>query len=131
MVVRLVDTNVISFVLKGHSLVAKYQSHLNGYNLAISFMTEAEMREGAARAGWGASRLTGLEATLNQLLILHSNEDVCRKWASIRAARRARPIGVADAWIAATALSHGLELVTHDAADFRGISGLSIISEAP
>jgi tRNA(fMet)-specific endonuclease VapC len=130
-VARLVDTNVISFVLKGHPLAARYQPHLAGFTLAISFMTQGEMREGAVLAGWGARRLGILETTLSQLLILHSDDDICKKWAAIRASRRTRPIGVADAWIAATALSHGLELVTHDAKDFQSIAGLTIITEAP
>jgi len=54
-----------------------------------------------------------------------------KKWADVRAGRRARLVGVADAWIAATALAHGLELVTHDAADFKGIAGLTVISAGP
>jgi predicted nucleic acid-binding protein len=41
------------------------------------------------------------------------------------------PFGVADAWIAATALEYGLELVTHNAADFQAIAGLRVITEAP
>jgi tRNA(fMet)-specific endonuclease VapC len=126
-----VDTNVISFVLKGHKLAANYQPHLTGYTLAVSFMTVAEMREGAVLAGWGQRRLATLETTINQLLILHTDDDVCRKWAEIRAARRAQPIGVADAWIAATALAHSLELVTHDTVDFQNIVGLTVISAAP
>ncbi len=38
---------------------------------------------------------------------------------------------VADCWIAATALAFGLELVTHNPADFRGIPGLAVVTEAP
>jgi predicted nucleic acid-binding protein len=34
-----------------------------------------------------------------------------------------------DAWIAATALRHGLRLVTHNRRHFEGITGLRIISE--
>jgi predicted nucleic acid-binding protein len=49
----------------------------------------------------------------------------------VRAVRKPRPIGVADAWIAATALAHGIELVTHNPADFAGIPGLTVVTEAP
>jgi tRNA(fMet)-specific endonuclease VapC len=129
--VRLLDTNIISFVMKGHSLAASYQPHLTGYTLAVSFMSVAELREGAILAGWGSRRLAKLEATLNQLLILHTDSVFCQKWAEVRAARRSQPIGVADAWIAATALAHGLELVTHNPVDFQGIAGLTVITEAP
>jgi predicted nucleic acid-binding protein len=129
--VRLLDTNIISVVMRAHTLAAAYQHHLTGYTLAVSFMTVAEMREGAVLARWGKRRLTHLETTLKQLLILQSDDAVCQQWAAVRASRRAQPIGVADAWIAATALAHGLELVTHNAADFQGIPGLTVITEAP
>ncbi|HKQ76312.1 MAG TPA: hypothetical protein VJ810_21640 [Blastocatellia bacterium] len=36
----------------------------------------------------------------------------------------------AVAWIAATALLYGLELVTHNATDFDNLPGLTIITEA-
>jgi tRNA(fMet)-specific endonuclease VapC len=39
------------------------------------------------------------------------------------------PMGVADAWIAATALALGCPLVTHNATDFQGVPGLPIITE--
>jgi tRNA(fMet)-specific endonuclease VapC len=45
------------------------------------------------------------------------------------AARRAgRPIGPADAWIAATALRYGVPLVTHNPSDYTGVPGLSVLS---
>ena len=33
-------------------------------------------------------------------------------------------------WIAATALRHGIPIVTHNRQHFEGISGLTVISEA-
>lgn len=42
-----------------------------------------------------------------------------------------RTLPFADSWIAATALSLGLPLVTHNRADFEGIAGLTVVSEAP
>lgn len=131
MAVRLLDTNIVSFVMKRHTLAARYQPHLTGHTLAVSFMTMAELLEGAAMAGWGARRTAGLTATLGGLLVLHSDLAVCQRWADVRLQRRAQPIGTADAWIAATALTHGIELVTHNPSDFKGIAGLGIITEAP
>jgi predicted nucleic acid-binding protein len=129
--VRLLDTNIVSFLLKGHSLAARYQPHLTGHTLAVSFMTVAELLAGAVAAGWGARRMAALTTTINGLLVLHSNAAVCQRWAEVRVARRTQPISVADAWIAATALAHGIELVTHNPTDFAGIPGLTIISEPP
>ena len=94
-------------------------------------MTVAELLEGAATAGWGARRLAHLSITIQSLLVAHSDSVLCQNWAAVRAARQAQLIGVADAWIAATALAHGLDLVTHNPKDFTAIPGLTIITEKP
>lgn len=56
---------------------------------------------------------------------------LCLRWAEAtdRARRKGRPIGVADAWIAATALRHGVPLVTNNEAHYAGVEGLTTISE--
>lgn len=131
MAVRLLDTNIVSYMHKSHLLMAKYRPYLDGYSLAISFQTLAELLEGAASAGWGTGKRRSLSHTLSKLLILDSDTTVCEKWAEIRAVRRAQPIAVADGWIAATAVAYGLELVTHNPADFAGIPWLTVITEAP
>jgi tRNA(fMet)-specific endonuclease VapC len=131
MVTRLVDTNIISFVMRNHSLAARYQPHLDGYTLAIAFMTLAEIYEGAWRARWGSRKLTRMKTFLREYVVLHADPDLCRLWGEVRAQRRSQPIGVADAWIAAAALQYGCELVTHNPRDFHGIIGLTVITEAP
>jgi predicted nucleic acid-binding protein len=127
----MMDTNVASFVLKGHSLAHRYRRHLQGHQLAVSFMTEADLFEWGFSARWSKSRFAQLEVLLNGLDIILSSADVDRRWGAVRFERRQQPIGVADAWIAATALVHGYELVTHNPADFQGIRGLTVITEAP
>lgn len=131
MAVRLLDTNIVSFLMKNHTLAVVYRPHLSGHTLAVSFQTVAELLAGAALAGWGPARRAALEATLLTLLTLESNRAVCDRWADIQVYRAARPIGVADAWIAATALAHDVELVTHNPADFQGIPSLTVITEVP
>jgi len=83
-----------------------------------------------ARSKWGATRRTAFEKFLTQYYLVHSDHDICCEWGRIRIERRRQPISTADAWIAATALVYGADLVTHNPADFQGISGLSIITEA-
>jgi tRNA(fMet)-specific endonuclease VapC len=128
---RLLDTNIVSFILNGHTLAAAYQPHLSGYDLAISFQTIAELVAGGVLAGWGDARWAALNAVLAPMTVLHSDQAVCERWAEVWVVRRSQPIGVADCWIAATALAFGLELVPHNPADFQGIPGLVIITEAP
>jgi predicted nucleic acid-binding protein len=52
-------------------------------------------------------------------------------WAAItdQVRRGGWKIQSGDAWIAATALLYNLPLVTHNAADFADVSGLTVISE--
>jgi tRNA(fMet)-specific endonuclease VapC len=128
---RLLDTNIVSYLLKGHSLAARYHRHIVGHVPAVSFMTVAELYEGALLARWGPRRWAALTGRLGQILILHSSDAVCRQFAEVRAQRYAQPIAVADALIAATALAHGIELITHNPTDFHAISGLMVITEAP
>lgn len=131
MALRQLDTNIISFEMNAHTLAAVYQPHLVGYTHAASFQTVAELYEGAALAGWGPVKRARLDMVVRKLVVLGADDIVCRWWAEVRAVRRTRPIGVADAWVAATALAYNLELVTHNPADFAGIPGLIVITEAP
>jgi len=125
------DTNIVSYLFKGHSLAAAYRPFLLGHTLAICFMTEAELFEGAYRARWGARRFARLEALLATFLYIPSSPDMSRRWGQVRTERRAQPIGTADAWIAAAELIHGCDLVTHNPSDFQGIAGLNIVTTAP
>ena len=56
------------------------------------------------------------------------DEAVCALWARVRYDRdkTGRPIAVADAWIAATALYLDAPLVTHNARDFDQIKNLEV-----
>ena len=130
MAIRLLDTNIVSYLFKGHSLAARYLSHLQGHIPAVSFMTVAELYEWAFHAGWGPRRIARLEMLLHGYFVIPSSPDLCRRWAEVRFQRRSQPIGVADAWIAATAMLNGIDLITHNPRDFAGLAGLTVITEA-
>ena len=70
------DTNVVSYLMKGGPLAEAYRALVRGSTLAISFMTFAEMHERAYRAGWGAQKLTRLEALLGSYVVIPSSPDV-------------------------------------------------------
>src|SRR5215471_13915728 len=57
---------------------------------------------------------------------------MCRLWGRLRAEQQSigPPIAPQDAWIAATALRHGLSLITHNAGDFEGIAQLDVRTAA-
>src|SRR5438093_11725692 len=127
-----VDTDVASFLFRDDDTRGDlYRPHVAGQGLAISFMTLAELRLWPVLNRWGAARRRDLEAHVRQFTVIHSDEDLTRWWASTRAAaqRKGRRIRVADAWDAATALLYRVPLVTHNAGDFAGVPGLTIITE--
>lgn len=126
----LLDTNIVSFLLKQDSRVRSYAPYLENRRLAISFMTVAELFQWAAVRNWGARRMNQLETSLQNFTVLPFDIALCRLWGEIRARCRAvgRPISPQDAWIAATALQHDLPLVTHDPTDFEIIEELELIS---
>ena len=128
------DTDVASFILKWHSRFAPaYLNLIRGRTLAISFTTVAEMRFGAINARWGQRRMDLLEAYVSEFTVLHSDDRMCFLWARVRQerARQGRRIDVADAWVAATALSLGAPLVTNNIKDFEGIANLQLLSVDP
>ena len=126
--VLLLDTNVVSYFMKGHTFAASYRPLVAGHTLAISFMTLAELYDGALSAGWSPTRWEVLGNAVRQYLTIPSSEEACQQWARVRQARRERPLSSEDTWIAAVALAHGLPLVTHDAENFAGIPGLTIVT---
>ncbi len=125
----LLDTNLVSYLMRGDPRAELYRPHLERKTLAISFMTVAELYEGAYRSGWGENRLTRLESQIRNYVVVPFSNRMCRIWGQIRAGRRQQPISVDDAWIAATALAHGCPLATHNPADFADIPNLAIITE--
>jgi predicted nucleic acid-binding protein len=131
MTTLIVDTDVVSFLLKGDTRAQLYRPHLQDKTLALSFMTVAELYQWAYVRNWGVGKLTRLEEQLRRYVIVPFDNELCKQWAWIRVERQrlGRPISVQDAWIAATALWHSCPLVTHNGDDFSDIAGLEVISE--
>lgn len=128
-----VDTDVVSYLLKHDTRAAWYLPHLAGRTLLLSFMTVAELDRWVIARGWGEDRRDALEAHLRQYLIYPFNRELCRAWAAVSesARKHGRPITCGDAWIAATAVLHQVPLITHNAAHYSGVDGLQLISMPP
>lgn len=124
----LLDTDVVSFLLKRDTRAAGYVPLLTGNRLALSFMTVAELFQWAAVRKWGARRVAALEQSLTAYLILPADVEMCRIWGVVRANRASvgKAVSPQDAWIAASALRHQLPLITHNASDFQGIPNLDV-----
>jgi len=128
-----VDTDVVSYLFRRDTRAELYRPHLDGELLVVSFMTVAEIDRWTLERDWGEPRRRRMEEHLGNFVVYPYNRQMCRKWAEIsdESRKRGRPVGVADAWIAATASLHEMPLVTHNREHFSGIEGLELISEAP
>jgi tRNA(fMet)-specific endonuclease VapC len=128
-----VDTDVISFLYKRDTRAIRYGPHLDGKLTLISFMTIVELHRWTLERQWGEKRRHDLERFLDRFAVVEYSKALCFKWAeaTYSARRSGRPIGVADAWVAATALLESAPLVTHNRAHYGGVSNLQVISEAP
>lgn len=125
------DTDVVSFFFKNDARAEKYQPHLVDKEVVISFMTLSELHLWALVRRWGNERRKRLEQHIRKFAVHPYDPALCARWAQVSYSARmnGRPIETSDAWIAATAMLHGLPLVTHNASDYRGIEGLQIITE--
>jgi predicted nucleic acid-binding protein len=124
----LLDTNVISETRKTrpHPRVMALMSAAEASNLFLSVLTLGELRKGVAirrRSDQDIADRLGawvddLEANFADRL-LPVDAAVAQRWGEV-SADRSRPM--IDTLIAATALVHGLTLVTRNTADVRGLA---------
>jgi predicted nucleic acid-binding protein len=128
-----VDTDVVSYIYKKDTRAAKYEPHLVNAITSISFATVAELERWAIAKNWGRRRHAEMLTTvLGRFAVIESNHALCRQWGEVTEAakRLGRVIRPNDAWIASTAILYRAELVTHNAADFDYLPGLTVITEA-
>lgn len=126
----LVDTDVLSYVIRGDTRAESYRAYLAGKEISVSFQTVAELRRWGRTRHWGAARWQELERLLAYITIYFVDDALIDAWAYLTAARewQGHPLATGDAWIAATAWVQGLPLVTHNQRHFAGIKGLAVVS---
>src|SRR4051794_33901890 len=115
--VAVVDTDVISFVLK-HDRVRspRYARHLADRRVVVPFSAVAELSLWAEVRNWRPARRADLEHFFQGCLIHFPDYLMCSRWALLVAhlRRAGRQIGTHDAWMAATAVYLDAPLLTHN-----------------
>lgn len=131
----LIDTCVLSEIQhpRGDAGVKAKFAALPNEQIHISVITIGELAKGIARLEPGARR-RGLRDWLDAVVtaagprLLSVDLDAARGWGEItaRAAAAGRTVPPADGLIAATALTHGLRVMTRNVADFEPTGVLTV-----
>jgi tRNA(fMet)-specific endonuclease VapC len=136
-----VDTGIVSAILVGPQrpreaeILARYDAHLRGKSLALSFATISELRFGALKGDWGAVRIKRMEEYFSEVAtVVMPDNDLVNVCARLR--DRCRREGHAlcdkihdsDRWIASTAIRYGVSLISDDGI-FENVHGLVLLRE--
>lgn len=126
----ILDTNIVSYIMKGGPMAQMYGPLVQGQLLFISFVTVGELYFGAEKGNWGESKRKKLETTLRNFIVIPYDNEVARCYGRLVAERRksGKVISPNDAWIAACAVRHSMVLVTHNAKDFKDVTGLKVVT---
>lgn len=126
----LLDTNVLSEVIRKdpNRGVLHRLNEIAARDVVTSAVCVAELRHGAARVAHGALLWQRIaREILSRVYILPMGEAEAVRAGDLLATLEARgePIGIEDVWIGATALEHGLRVVTRNLKHFQRIPGLT------
>jgi tRNA(fMet)-specific endonuclease VapC len=124
----LLDTNIASCIIKGNSpAVDRRLVKVAMAELAISTVTEGELRFGAARLPHATRVHSIIEDFFLRVAILPWDSDAAQQYGRLRATleREGQPMGNLDAMIGAHALALDAVLVTNDHA-FARIKNLKV-----
>lgn len=124
----LVDTDICSAHLKNVRVVTNRFLQYTG-RLHVSTITLGELYTWVLRARASPRRLQSLLGLLNDVTALGVDDAVARRFGEVQAGLL--DVGLhppsMDLMIAATALVHGLTLVTHNTRDYAHIPGLTLV----
>lgn len=110
-----------------------YEDLIEGRSIIISFATVTELRFGAINGDWGELRRQDLERNLRTFTVIQPDDKLMLRCAQLRAACESaghplnQKVHDADRWIATTAVSGGLDLISDDKV-FVHTPGLSLLT---
>lgn len=138
-ILAVADTVIVSALLVGSrrtreaELLKRYDIHLRGKSLVLSFATVAELRYGALKGEWSPSRRQIMEDWFSDTVtIVMPDNDLVNICASLRdtCRKNAHPLSDkihdSDRWIASTAIRYNLPLISDDGI-FRDVPGLTLL----
>jgi tRNA(fMet)-specific endonuclease VapC len=123
----LVDTDICSAHLRNTAgVVSRFLQHSG--RLFISTVSLAELYAWASRRNSPPRHMDGLMSMLSDMTILDVDHEVAIQFGRLRGGMldRGQVVPGMDLLIAATAVVHGLVMVTHNTKHFSGIAGLTV-----
>ncbi len=117
MIRYLLDTNTVSYAIRGYSLPLRKRLVASPHSeRAVSVFTQAELLHGLARRPEASKLRAEVEKFLRDLYIISWDSGAAIEYGDLRATqeKKGRPLSHEDLMIAAHALSLNLTLVTHD-----------------
>ena len=124
----LLDTDTCIDCLKQNEAVLGHLLSKSRSDVAVSVITEAELRTGAAKSTAAAKTLRLVENFLQPLMLVEFTSDDAIVYANVRAKleRAGTPIGPLDTLIASQAVARKLTLVTNNERELRRVAGLAV-----
>lgn len=127
MALYMLDTDIVSFALRGIGDVSGRISERKRSQICISAITLAELRFGAdSRASKRIHR--AIDVFVSEVEVLPFDDAAAERFGSVAVtlARAGKPIGQMDTLIAGHALSLGATLVTNNQRHFSNVRGLRL-----
>ncbi|SRR6266478_4638284 len=124
----LLDTDTCIYALKQSAPVLGRMLSRSRSDVAVSVISEAELRTGAAKSSSPVKTVRLVENFLRPLTIVEFTSSDASSYANVRAKleRAGTPIGPFDTLIAAQALAWKLILVSNNEREFRRVTGLRL-----
>jgi tRNA(fMet)-specific endonuclease VapC len=124
----LLDTDTCIYALKQQPGVLKRLLAQSREDIAVSVITEAELRTGAAKSTSAAKTLRLIENFLRPLAVVEFNSADAASYAQVRSRleRAGTPIGPLDTLIAAQAVARKLVLVSNNEREFSRVANLRV-----
>jgi tRNA(fMet)-specific endonuclease VapC len=127
----LIDTDMLVDLERG-VINTEVEAAIGDEDRAISVITVSELLHGVHRAR-GAKRTRRrafVEHLVAEMRAIEITEQVARVHADVWAqlAAKGQLIGAHDLWMAATAVAHGMGVVTGNVGEFRRVQGLRVVA---
>ena len=124
----LLDTDTCIYALKHNSAVLNRLLAQSRDDVAVSVITEAELRTGAAKSTSSAKTLRLIENFLRPLAVVEFNSVDAASYAQVRSRleRAGTAIGPLDTLIAAQAVARKLVLVSNNEREFGRVANLRV-----